>query len=204
MRRGAVPELFDVLLGQRAYRELLPDPVPDELVERVLDAAVHAPSAENRQPWVFVVVRDEATRRSIGALTAQAWERGGRAYSRDRLTPGMFGEVDAWATGGLAAAPVHVVVCGDSAITDEHLLPSSVYPAVQNLLLAAIGVGLGSLLSTLPLVMGSAFRDLLDLPDRVVPLALVPIGYPARPLGRPRRTPAVERTFRDRYGRRWT
>ncbi|MEY2462716.1 MAG: hypothetical protein QOH64_854, partial [Acidimicrobiaceae bacterium] len=62
------PSFFDVVLRQRACRSFAPDPVGDDDIERILTAATHAPSAENMQPWVFVVVRDEATRASIGEL----------------------------------------------------------------------------------------------------------------------------------------
>jgi len=196
-------DFFDVVLSQRAHRALRPDRVPDELIEQVLEAAVHAPSAENRQPWAFVVVRDPSLRGAIAEMTAATWEAGAREYSRPNLTPGLLDEVDRWATGGLAAAPVHVVVCGDTSLAPEMLLPSSIYPAVQNLLLAALAVGLGSLMSTLSIVSGPAFRELLGLPDHVVPLALVPLGYPARPLGPPRREPFAGRTYRDRWGQPW-
>jgi len=196
-----VPEFFDVVLGQRAYRELLPDPVPDELVTRILEAATHAPSAENHQPWEFVVVRDPQTREAIGRVTQGVWEAGGRDHSR-ALPPKFFAAVDRWATGGLAAAPVHVVVCGDTTRCPEAQLPSSIFPAVQNLLLAAGAVGLGSLMSTLSVVNRAAFAPLLGLPDHVVALALVPLGWPARPLGPARREAVADHTHAERWGRR--
>ena len=184
---------------QRAYRDLLPDPVPDELVVQILEAATHAPSAENTQPWEFVVVTDPDLRAQIGAMTARMWEGGGRSYAEGHLDPKMLGAVDRWANGGLAVAPVHVVVCGDTRRVPEALLASSIYPAVQNILLAAISVGLGSLLSTLPVFSGPAFRALLGLPDHVVPMALVPIGYPARVLGPGRREPVATKIHRNTW-----
>ena len=194
-----MPEFFGVVLGQRAYRSLLPDPVPDELVTRVLEAATHAPSAENHQPWEFVVVRDAATRAAIGRVTQGIWEAGGREHSR-ALPPRFFEAVDRWATGGLAAAPVHVVVCGDTTRCPEAQLPSSIFPAVQNLLLAALAVGLGSLMSTLSVVNRAAFSPLLGLPDHVVPMALVPLGWPARPLGPAGREPVADHVHYERWG----
>jgi nitroreductase len=196
-----VAEFFDVVLGQRAYRALLPDPVPDDVVTKVLVAATHAPSAENHQPWEFVVVRAPATREAIGRLTQDVWEAGGREHSRG-LPPRFFEAVDRWATGGLAAAPVHVVVCGDTTRCPESLLPSSIFPAVQNLLLAAVAVGLGSLMSTLSVVNRAALAPLLGLPDHVVPLALVPLGWPARPLGPAHREPVETHTHLERWGSR--
>ena len=193
-----MPEFFDVVIGQRAYRRLRPDPVPDELVRRVLEAATHAPSAENHQPWEFVVVRDPAIRGAIGDLTRGLWDAAGREHSRG-LPPRFFAAVDEWATEGLAAAPVHVVVCGDTTRCPEAQLASSIFPAVQNLLLAALAVGLGSLMSTLPVVNRDAFAPLLGLPPQVVPMALVPLGFPERPLGPARRDPVEAHLHHDRW-----
>ena len=196
-----MPEFFDVVLGQRAYRSLLPDPVPDELVTRVLEAATHAPSAENHQPWEFVVVRDEATRTAIGRLTQELWEAAGREHSRG-LPPAFFAAVDAWATGGLAAAPVHVVVCGDTTRCPEPQLPSSIYPAVQNLLLACRAFGLGATLTTLLCMEEPKVRTLLAIPDDWVTAAYLPIGYPVgRGFGSLSRKPVEAVTFLDRWDR---
>src|SRR5438045_5791460 len=107
-------DFFEIVLAQRACRDFSDQPMPDKDVERVLEAATHAPSAENRQPWVFVVVRDAATRSRIGELTQRAWEGGGRAHSESRLDAALLADVDRGATGGVSAAPVLVVVCGDA------------------------------------------------------------------------------------------
>jgi nitroreductase len=196
-----VAEFFDVVLGQRAYRELKPDPVPDELILRVLEAATHAPSEENHQPWEFVVVREPATRQEIGRVTQAIWEGFGREYARGQLTPRFFDAVDRWATGGLAAAPVHVVICGNTERTPESQLPSSIFPAVQNLLLAAVALGLGSLMSTLSVTDRGAFAPVLALPDHIVPLALVPLGWPVRQLGPARREPVEAHLHWERWAR---
>jgi nitroreductase len=198
-----VPDFFDVVHHQRACREFKPDPVPDELVERVLEAATFAPSAENRQPWVFVVVREASQRAAIGELNRRAWQSGGRRYSEGRLTPAMLAEVDRGALGGVASAPVLVVVCGDTELGNAAVIESSVYPAVQNLLLAAAATGLGSALTTLPLLFASELTQLLDLPGHVRPLAVVPLGWPVAPMGPPRREPVAGKTHRDRYGSEW-
>ena len=98
------------------------------------------------------------------------------------------------------AAPVLVVVGGDTRLAFEAVLGASIFPAVQNLLLAAGAVGLGSLMSTLPVLNRAAFSPLLGLPDHVVPMALVPLGWPERPLGPARREPAADHTHQDRWG----
>ena len=196
------PGFFAVALAQRAHRELRPDPVPDAAIERILDAATHAPSAENRQPWVFLVVRDAELRRRIGAITGRIWDRAGREHSRGRISDRLLAGVERWATGGLAAAPVIVVVCGDTSQADPRSLAASIYPATQNLCLAAHAVGLGSLFSTLPTV-DQELSSLLGLPAHVQPLAVVPIGRPARALRPPKRISFREKSFRDRYGTPW-
>jgi nitroreductase len=198
------PDFFSVVRTQRAHRAFTTEAVPDELVERVLEAATYAPSAENTQPWVFIVVRDSTARARIGELNRQAWEGGGREFSRPRLSPEVFAKVEAGATGGIANAPVLIVVCGDTSRCVEAVLESSVWPAVQNLLLAAHALGLGSALTTITTVFGDELRSLLALPDHVRPLGVVPLGWPAKQLGPPRRAPIAEKSFRDRYGTPWS
>ena len=92
---------------------------------------------------------------------------------------------------------------GDTSLTDPGSLAASVFPATQNLLLAAHALGLGSLMSTLATVRGPELAALLELPEHLRPMAVVPIGHPARALRAPRRTPVAEKAFRDRYGTRW-
>jgi nitroreductase len=194
---------FDVALTQRACRQFTDAPVPDQLVERCLRAATHAPSAENLQPWVFIVVRDNTLREGIGELIARAWRKGGRQHSVGRLDESLLHEVEHGAEGGIASAPVMIVVCGDSSIGLAQTLPSSVFLATQNLLLSASALGLGSAMTTLATLHSDELSGLLDLPDSVRPMAVVPIGWPARPLGPPRRLPLSERAHLDRYGAPW-
>jgi nitroreductase len=194
---------FDVVLGQRASRRFTDEPVRDELVEQCLRAATHAPSAENLQPWVFVVVRDDGLRAGIGDLTRRAWRQAGRRHSEGRLEESLLREVDHGAEHGVGAAPVIVVVCGDTAIGLEATLPASVFPATQNLLLAATALGLGSAMTTLATLYADDLRRLLGLPASVIPMAVVPLGWPSRPLGPPRRLPVGDRAHRDRYGVPW-
>jgi len=195
-----VPDFFDVVQTQRAARSFRPDDVDDLTVAKILTAATHAPSAENSQPFAFIVVRDQALRSAIGGITARVWEGGARALETGRLSPALMDEVDRGARGGVAGAPVLVVVCGDARLTFAPTLGASVFPAVQNLLLAAHALGLGSALTTLPVLGGSELSALLGLPDEVEPLAVVPLGYPTAPLRPPRRRPLAEKAHLDRYG----
>jgi nitroreductase len=196
-------DLFAIVHSQRACRAFSDDPVEDDLVARVLDAATFAPSAENRQPWEFVVVRDAQTRSRLGDLTRRAWEAGGRDFASTRLDAKLMSDVDAGATGGVAAAPVMIVVCADTDRGLVQTVPSSIFPATQNLLLAATALGLGSALTTITTAFAAEMRVLLGLPEHVVPVAVVPIGRPARALGPPRREPFATHTHRERYGTRW-
>jgi nitroreductase len=198
-----VNDLFDVVHRQRACRAFSPEPLVDALVSQVLDAATFAPSAENRQPWEFVVVRDAASRAALGDLTARAWDGGGRSFSEGRLSEKMLAEVDAGARGGVAGAPVIVVVCADVARGLPATVASSMFPAIQNLLLAATALGLGSALTTITTAFVDELRALLSLPESVVPVAIVPLGWPARPLGPPRREPFASHAHRERYGSGW-
>jgi nitroreductase len=195
-----VPDFFEVVHTQRAARSFRPDDVDDETVTRVLTAATHAPSAENSQPYVFIVVRDPAIRATIGELTARVWHGGARAVEERRLSPTFLREVDMGATGGIAGAPVLIVVCGDTRLTYQQSMDASVFPAVQNLLLAAHALGLGAALTTMPVLAGDELSARLGLPPEVVPLAVVPLGHLPAPLGPPRRRPLSEKAHLNRYG----
>ena len=102
--------------------------------------------------------------------------------------------------GGVAKAPVLIVVCGDTRLTFAASLDSSIFPAVQNLLLAAHALGLGSTLTTLPTLGGSELSDALALPAEVLPVAVIPIGHLPKALGPPRRLPISEKAHLNRYG----
>lgn len=196
-------DFFEVAGRQRAHRRFTDAPVDDATIERLLDAAVRAPSAENRQPWEFVVVRDTATRAALGDLMVRAWEGGGKAWSQSRLSPGMLADVDAGMHGGVAGAPVVLVVCVDLERGMEVTIGSSIFPAVQNILLGATALGLGSALTTIATGFDAELRALLALPDHVRPVALVPLGHPARALGPSRRDPVATHTHRERFGEPW-
>jgi nitroreductase len=194
---------FDVVHAQRACREFAPDPVDDAAIARLLEAATRAPSAENKQPWEFVIVRDRDRRAAIGELMARAWHGAGREFSAGRLPPAMLADVERGATGGIAAAPVHVVVGADTRRGLAATAPESIYPAVQNLLLAATALGLGAALTTIALGYDRELRALVGFPESVRPMAVVPIGHPARRLGPSRRDPFTAHTHREHYGAPW-
>ena len=197
-------DFFEIALRQRACRDFSDEPVPDDDIERILQAATHAPSAENTQPWVFVVVRDDSTRAQLAELTQRVWNAGAREQAMARLDAKLAADVDGGIERGLGGAPVIVVIAADTTSgVHPKAVASSIFPAVQNLLLAAGALGYGSALTTLTAAAGDELRAIVDLPAHITPMAVVPLGRPARALGRPRRRPVAESTHRDQYGRPW-
>jgi nitroreductase len=174
--------------------------VSDEVIERILTAATHAPSAENTQPWRFVVVRDAPKRQAIADLATRLWEGGAREVSKQHLNERILADVDQSTTGGgIAGAPVIIVVCADPSRTFESALPASMWPSVQNLLLATAAEGLGSALTTMAALMPDELRAILAIPNDIEPYAAIPIGYPARTLGPPERRVVAELTHVDEW-----
>ena len=199
-RPSGGPPFYDVLTHQRACRAFLPDPVPDDVLDRVLTAATHAPSAENSQPWRFVVVRNAAKRKAIADLATKVWAGGARQASKQHLAEHILDDVDqSMMGGGMAAAPVIVIVCGDPASTFPSAMESSIWPCVQNLLLAAGAEGLGAALTTMATLIPEVLRRILELPDDITPYAVIPLGKPARRLGPPKRRPVSELTHHDQW-----
>jgi nitroreductase len=211
--------LFEGIRTLRAVREFTDEPVSEDAVRTMLDLAVCAPSGGNRQPWHFVVIREPATRRAIRDYYLESFRR----YKQGVLRQAADGhaaaraQVARWERGGAPDAfaetldriPLLVLVCldrerlgfgGDPAGPLPPTGWASIYPAVQNLLLAAHGLGLGAVLTTLHMPYEREIKDLLGIPAHVSTAALVPVGHPRRPPGPPRRIPAAERTHHERWG----
>jgi nitroreductase len=183
---------------QRAHRAFTSDPVDDELLDELLTAAGNAPSAYNSQPWEWIVVRDRSAREAIGAVAARLWRAVPTEWRETHLDRSMADDVSEGAFGGIASAPVIVVACGDATRCERGAMAASVFPAVQNLLLAATDAGLGTALTTLA-THDPELSSVLGLPDHVVPMAVIPIGWPARALGPPRRDPVGSHLHSERW-----
>ena len=200
-------ELLATMHAQRACRRFDPDgKVLDADLERMLKAAVHAPSAENTQPWSFVVVRNGQTRAQLADWWTETWNAGGGDFVRQNLDDKVLvADLEyGFNRGGFAAAPVVVVVCADTERVPEIYAPSSIYPAVQNLLLAAADLGYASCLTTGLTTFGiDRVREKLQLPDTLLPMAAVYLGRSARKLSPPRRRPAASVTYREQFGNPW-
>ena len=193
--------------AQRACRRFDPDgKVLDADIEQMLQSAVHAPSAENTQPWSFVVVRDADTRKLLADWWTETWNAGGGDFIKQSLDDqALVNDLEyGFNRGGFAAAPVVVVVCTDTDRVPEIYAPSSIYPAVQNLLLAAADLGYGSCLTTGLTTFGvDRVRERLALPDTLLPMAAVYLGPSAKKLAPPRRRPALDVTYREKFGVAW-
>jgi nitroreductase len=200
-------ELRAVMRAQRACRRFDPDgKVLDSDIEQMLASAVHAPSAENTQPWSFVVVRDADSRRLLADWWTETWNAGGGDFIKQSLDDrALIADLEyGFNRGGFAAAPVVIVVCADTERVAEIYEASSIYPAVQNLLLAAADLGYGSCLTTGLTTFGiDRVRERLALPDTLLPMAAVYIGPPTKKLSPPRRRPALEVTYRETFGAAW-
>ncbi|MBI2964227.1 MAG: nitroreductase family protein [Deltaproteobacteria bacterium] len=210
-------DLFEAMSTLSSVRRLRQDPIPDDVLRRILTAATWAPSGGNRQGWRFMVVKDPQTKRRLRDLYLPHWTAYESAHrptlatlpepERSRMTRNY--DTARHLAERIHEAPVIVVVCvhlPDLAITDAKLdRPSvvgggSIYPAVQNLLLACRAFGLGATLTTLLCMSEPKVRELLAIPGDWATAAYVPIGYPeGRGHGPLSRKPVEKVTFRDRW-----
>jgi nitroreductase len=198
--------LFEAINSQRAVRYLKPDPIPESTLLRLIETAVKAPSGGNSQPWKFLIIRDEKLKERIGRYYRESWERVYGAKSSS--PPPLASRVRRSATHlaeNMHRAPALILACiehngGPSSMGRG----ASIYPAVQNILLAARGLGLGSALTTLHKGFEDEIKTLLNIPENVETAALLPIGYIAEGdgYGPTRRLPVGDVTFWDNWGRR--
>jgi nitroreductase len=202
--------LEEAMRTQRAIRRLHPDPVDDQLVLQLIELALRAPTGGNQQNWEFVVVKDREVKRRLGRLNMQAWRvYGGIGRLVMRRRPSMLRVIEAveWQARHFEDVPVVVVAClrgvrlpfPPLAATSYY---GSIYPSVQNLLLAARAAELGAALITLPLWSTILARRALGLPWNVTPCAVVPLGRPRGRYGPTTRKPVGAVVSLDRYGNR--
>ena len=222
--------LFEAMYTARALRRLRPDPVPEELITRVLDAAIRAPSGGNAQNWVFIVVRDAEKRRQLGAVYRKASDEVSAIYAaRGRPAHQTEAQYERLMAGGaylwdhLGEAPVLLVPCvrtramppreslppevqaryPEHLAYQERIRGASIYPAVQNIILACRGLGLGTLITTNHLLYEDDVRAILGIPADTFTFALMPIGFPVGKYGPLARRPLSEVAFADGWGNQW-
>ena len=202
--------LGEAMGTQRAIRRLKADPVDDALVLRLIELALKAPTGSNAQAWEFVVVRDPATKRAIGRLHRQAWAALSRVAGKSSQTdPKSLRNRDAvqWQADHFEEIPVIVVACQRGRyVPFVHILVAtyfgSIFPSIQNLLLAARAANLGAALTTFALWNTFALRRILGLPWSITPCAVIPLGWPLGRYGPTTRRPVREVVSFDRFGNR--
>lgn len=215
--------LFDIMWTCRAMRRLKTDPVPEDVLLQLVDAALHGPSGSNAQNWRFVIVRDRAQKERVQKVWRKTWGFYLDTFATTALRPGETSaqreKMKAIATelaDNLADVPALIFVC---VAKDEELAKvlaspatmvklvqhfglggalrlatsgartsgladgSTAYPAVQNILLAARALGLGSVLTTQHFFVPGEFEAVIGLPSNVALAAILPIGYPKGKFG---------------------
>jgi nitroreductase len=223
--------LLEAMMTQRAVRRVLPDPVDDAVVLKCIELALRAPTGWNGQNWEFVVVRDRRVKEKLATRYRQAWSvyvgigrrvdhswsvyggMGRRIAAGDESMEKMLRAVQ-WQVDHFSEIPVLVVPCLHAGaregrvpfVPTPHVAASSlfgsIYPSVQNLLLAARAMGLGACVVTLPLWSVTSARKILGLPVSVTPCCIVPLGWPRGRYGPTTRKPIEQVTHLDAYGNR--
>jgi nitroreductase len=213
-------DLYEVMRTTAAVREFTDDPLPDEVLHRILDNARFAPSGGNRQGTQVVVVRDDETRERLVEITAP----GAKRYHAQRAAgetpwsayvPSVVTEEQVEATqvpesvdGPIRKAPVLLVVCVDLrvvAATDKELDRvgvvggASVYPFVWNVLLAARNEGFGGTITTMAVAQEPALKQLLGIPEPFAVAAVVPLGRPVKQVKRLSRVDVEELTHLEHW-----
>jgi nitroreductase len=199
-------DIFEAIYTLRAMRRLKPDPVPEELVWKVLDAAIRAPSGGNRQPWSFVVVTDPGKKKKIGEWYLDGWNRSyGPVKDAALANPAgarTFRSADHLAN-NIANVPVLIFPCVDPAgVAAVSGAGANIFPAVQNLMLAARALGLGTTLTTLHKTHDDEVKALLGIPANVESVAMIPMGWPKGKFGMGPRRPVEEVTSWESWGAR--
>lgn len=206
----------------RAVRRLRPDPIPRDVLERVLQAGCWAPTGGNQQPWRVVVVTDLAKKQALADIYRPEWAKYLTTFMK-RVEGLPEDELAKWkrvAAAGdhlaehLHEAPAILMFCGNPAmmaITDAKLDRismvggGSVYPAVQNVMLACVAEGLGCTLTTLHCLREDDVKAALDIPDGWATVGMVPIGYPVgKGHGPITRRPPADMAYLDTFGNPWS
>jgi nitroreductase len=202
-------ELFEVMQTTRAMRRLRADPVPDELIRKIIHAGVCAANGGNTQRWRFLVVKDAAIKRRVQVHYKRAFDEVvGPRYLASAPPPGVTREryvrqhaAVEYLTDHFHEAPVWIVACLDEGTASPtRWSGASIYPAVQNMLLAARALGLGATLTTRHLLYEKESEAALGLPPGVHSYAILPIGYPMGRFGPVGRGPLADIVYEDTWG----
>jgi nitroreductase len=201
------PGIFEIMHTTRSMRRLKPDPVPNALIRQILEAGVAAANGGNMQRWRFLVIKDPTVKQTVAAYYKRAWKENALpGYRTSAPPPGTSAErfqrllaAADYLAEHLHEAPVWIVPClGGAAPTRSS--GSSIYPAVQNMLLATRALGLDATLTTLHLRFEKGTEEALGLPPDVHSYALLPIGYPMGRFGPVARAPLADFVYEDQWG----
>jgi len=200
-------DVFEIMGTTRAMRRLKPDPVPDALINKILEAGICAANGGNSQRWRFIVLKDPAIKKAVQAVYKRAYDEIiGPRYKSSAPPPGSDAakykrQHDAveYLTDHYHEAPVWIVAC-IAEETPTRWSGASIYPAVQNMLLAARALGLGSTLTTRHLFYEEDAEKALGLPEGVHSYAILPIGYPMGRFGPVGRGKLADFVYQDKWG----
>jgi len=216
--------LFEAIYSTSGVVGVRPDPVEEEKIKCILDAAVRAPSGNNTQPWQFVVVRDPEVKARIKRIVVDgmnAYFSLGKAVRWPKL-PTRIERIARKFVAETEKVPVLIFVCLDNKkvrqgmkmtpsaamkfLRNPHILHwaeiasyASIFPSMQNLLLAARGLGLATRINMYPLLFKGKVESILGIPKHVQPVAMIYLGYADGPFVTTRRTPSEQSTHHDRW-----
>ena len=193
--------LYEAMYSMRAIRRIRPDPISDDDLEIILDAARQAPNGGNAQPWHFLVVRDADQRAELGKLYHEAWwaKRADQGIE-GRDHPGLQNPVSRSAmrlADEIGDVPAMILLCATAPGAGNA---QSVIPSVQNMLLAARGLGIGGTITTLHAVVDDRVKALFNIPDPAQVVYCVPLGYPRGRFGPLNRKPLREIVSEGSWG----
>jgi len=206
----ADPRLFETIYSLRAIRWLKPDPIPEETLRKIVEAGIHAPSGGNRQDWGFILVRDPELKRFIRDRYRETQKRlqTGRPPLSE-LPPDRQRAMRAaiHLAEHLHQVPVILLACSlkeyppwashqRASVATVH---GSIYPAVQNMLLACRGLGIGATLTTTHCFFEEELKQKLGVPENMEIAALLPLGFPRGKFGKTTRKPVDEVLYWDRW-----
>ena len=206
-------DLFEIMQTTRSMRRLKPDPVPDELINKILEAGSCAANGGNTQRWRFLVVKDPKIKQAVQAWYKRAFDEVvGPRYATSAPPPGVTADrykrqhsAVEYLTEHFHEAPVWIVACIDEGkAAPTRWSGASIYPAVQNMLLAARALGLGSTLTTRHLLYEKEAEAALGLPEGVHSYAILPIGYPMGRFGPVGRGTLADIVYQDKWGQPYT
>jgi nitroreductase len=203
-----INDVFEIMTTTRSMRRLKPDPVPDELIRKILLAGAGAANGGNTQKWRFLVIKDPAIKKAVQVWYKKAFDEVvGPRYATSAPPPGVtadrykrqHGAVE-YLTEHYHEAPVWIVACLEDGPSPGRSAGASIYPAVQNMLLAIRALGLGSTLTTRHLQFEKETEAALGLPPGVHSYAILPVGYPMGKFGPVGRGKLSEIVYQDKWG----